>query len=102
MMSKVFAESQSLQELAPNPGVLSVSSLVNGIVQNAFVLAGLICFILLIFGGFQVIVAAGDSKKSEQGKGAITGAVIGLLVVLGSFWIIQVIKTITGQQLLGF
>ncbi len=89
-----------LQSLAPNPNLNSFGPLVTAIVRNAFVFAGLISFILLIFGGFQVIVAAGDAKKAEQGKAAITGAVIGLLVVLGSFWIVQIIEVVTGLHIL--
>lgn len=92
-----------LNTLAPNPGVDTFGALVSGIIHTAFVLAGLIAFFLLLFGGFQVIVAGGDPKKMEQGRAAVTGAVIGLLVVLGSFWIVKAIGVLTGQtQLFGF
>lgn len=97
-IERVFAE--SLQELAPNPGLTTYGMLVSAIVKNAFVFAGIISFVLLIFGGFNVIVAAGDAKKAEQGKTAITGAVSGLLLVLGSFLIVQIIEVITGKQIL--
>ena len=90
-----------LQSLAPNPTLTTFGPLVSAVVKNAFVFAGLISFFLLIFGGFQVIVGAGDPKKAEKGKAAITGAVIGLLIVFGSFWIVQIIGVITGQNLLG-
>jgi hypothetical protein len=98
MIERVFAE--SLQNLAPNPELTNYGMVVTAIVKNAFVLAGIISFILLIFGGFNVIVAAGDAKKAQQGKTAITGAITGLLLVLGSFWIIQIIEVITGRQIL--
>lgn len=98
MFKRVFAA--SLQDLAPNPNLTTYGMLVTAIVKNAFVLAAVISFILLIFGGFNVIVAAGDAKKAEQGKMALTGAVTGLLLVLGSFWIIQIIEVITGTNIL--
>ncbi len=98
MIERVFAE--SLQDLAPNPELTTYGMVVTAIVKNAFVLAGIISFILLIFGGFNVIVAAGDAKKAQQGKTAITGAITGLLLVLGSFWIIQIIEVVTGKQIL--
>jgi hypothetical protein len=68
------------------------------IVKNAVVFAGIISFVLLVLGGFSVIVGAGsgDTKKLEQGKKAVTGAVIGLLIVVLSVLIVQVIATITG------
>lgn len=98
MISPVLAV--DLRELAPNPELTSFGPLVNAIVRNAFMFAGLISFILLIVGGFQIIVAAGDEKKMEQGKAAMTGAVVGLLVVFGSFWIVQIIEVITGIHIL--
>lgn len=76
--------------------------LVNVIVQNAFVLAGIISFVLLVFGGLSVIMGAGsgDSKKLDQGKQAITGAVVGLIIVVTSLWIVQIIEKLTGVSLL--
>ncbi len=97
-IERIYAE--SLQDLAPNPNLTTYGMLVTAIVKNAFVLAGLISFILLIFGGFNVIVAGGDAKKVQQGKTAITGAITGLILVLGSFWIVQIIEVITGLKIL--
>lgn len=77
--------------------------LVNVIIKNAYVAAGIITLLLLVFGGFTFIIGAGagDTKKLEQGRQAITGAVIGLIIVVTSFWIVQVIQLITGVNLLG-
>ena len=79
-----------------------IGSLVTVVVKNAFVVAGLIMFALLVFGGFGMIVAgsSGDAKKLEEGQKAITGAVIGLLVIVGSFWIMQIVEKLTGLTLL--
>lgn len=78
-------------------------TLVTVIVKNAFVLAAIVSFVLLVFGGFAVIVGAGggDSKRIDQGKQAITGAVVGLMIVVGSFAIVEILSTLTGVQLLG-
>jgi hypothetical protein len=79
----------------------SIGSLVSVIVQNAFMVAGVIAFVLLVVGGFGIIASAGgDSKSLEKGKQAITGAAIGLIVIIGSFWIIQILEVLTGQTLL--
>lgn len=77
-------------------------ALVNVIISNAFVLAGLISFAILVFGGFSIIMGAGsgDSKKLEQGKQAMVGAVTGLLIVVTSLWIVQIIEKISGVSLL--
>ncbi len=76
--------------------------LVNVIVKNAFMFAGVITFVLLIFGGFGFIVGAGsgDTKRMEQAQKTITGAIVGLLIVVASYWIIQILEKITGVPLL--
>jgi len=100
-MDRVFAQ-VNLQEFAPSKNLSTFADLVNVIVKNAFMLAGLLAFIILVFGGFSVIMGAGsgDTKQMEKGKNAITGAVVGILIVVVSVWIIQILETITGQPIL--
>lgn len=78
------------------------SVLVNVIIRNAYVLAGIISFLLLVFGGLGVIIAAGsgDTKQLEKGKQTITYAVLGLILVVTSYWIVQIIEKVTGLSLL--
>jgi hypothetical protein len=80
----------------------SISDLVNVILPNVYMLAGVGLFILLLFGGFGVIMGAGndDPKQSAQGRQAITMAVIGFLVIFASYWIIGIIETLTGTNIL--
>lgn len=78
-------------------------SLVNVIIQNAYVFAGIISFLLLVFGGLGVIIAAGsgDTKQLEKGKQTVTYAVLGLILVVTSYWIVQIIQKVSGISLLG-
>ena len=105
-MHTVFAaagESVNLQDLSPAKGIVDIGTLVNVILRNAFVVAGIVALFLLIFGGFGFIMSAGsgDSKGMEKGKQAITGALIGLILIVLSASIVALIGTLTGQQLLG-
>ncbi|MBU1326588.1 hypothetical protein KKB64_00175 [Patescibacteria group bacterium] len=86
---------------SPASSFSTFGDLVDVIVRNAFVLAGVMCFVLLVIGGFGVIMGAGDTKKTEQSKQAITGAVVGLIIVITSYWIVQIIEKLTGVPLLG-
>jgi len=86
---------------APATKFTTIGSLVSVIVQNAFMLAGVLAFVLLVIGGFGIMASTGgDTKGLEKGKQAITGAVLGLVVIIGSFWIIQLLEVLTGKQLL--
>ncbi len=76
------------------------------IVQHIFNIiipfAGLAAFVVLIVGGFQYLTSGGDPKKAQQAQGVITGAVIGIIVTLGVWFIFQLLNTVTGLDLLKF
>lgn len=80
----------------------TVGSLISVILKNSLTIIGIIMLILLISGGLMFIIGAGnnDSKKSAQAKSLITDAVIGFAVVFLAYFIIQIIQTITGLNIL--
>lgn len=77
-------------------------ALTSVIIKNAFVLAGILSFVLLVVGGFGIVASAGsgDAKKLEQSKKTLTAAVVGLLLVVTSVFIVQLLATITGAEVL--
>lgn len=90
-----------LKDLAPSQSITSVSALVNLLLKNALTIAGVICLIFLIVGGFSFIVSAGgDAKAKEKGKNTITSALTGLVLIIAAYWIIQIIEIITGVNIL--
>lgn len=78
----------------------TVSDLFNNIVPNIYLAAGLIIFFMILFGGFMIITNAGNADKTKEGGQIITSAIIGLLIVFASYWIIQLIQVVTGIQIL--
>jgi len=107
-MHTVFAAGETSVMLGDFPiskSIPNLGTLANIILRNAFVIAGVVALFLLIFGGFGFIMSAGsgDAKGMEKGKQAITGALIGLVLVVLSASIVALIGTLTGtkEQLLG-
>ena len=78
----------------------SAGNLVNAILPNVYVAAGLIIFFMIVFGGFTIVANAGNSEKTKEGSKIITSALIGLLVLFASYWIIQIVQVVTGVQIL--
>lgn len=72
------------------------------IVGMALGLAGIVLFILLLTGGFKYITSGGDPKAVESAQKTITYAIGGLLLILLSFLILVLIKTITGVDVTQF
>ena len=94
-------------KIAPDRGIdqanhfSSIGGLISAILPNIYILAGLILLFFLIFGGFMVILGAGESnsERVEKGKKILTGTLIGFLVIFASYWIIQILGIITGIEI---
>ena len=80
----------------------TAGTLISIILKNSLTIVGVILLILLISGGLMFIIGAGnqDSKKSAQAKSMITDALVGFAVVLLAYFIIQIIETVTGLNIL--
>lgn len=75
-------------------------SLINNILPNIYIAGGVIIFFMILFGGFTIIANAGSPDKIKDGTKTITSAIMGLLVLFGSYWIIQIIQVVTGVSIL--
>lgn len=75
-------------------------SLINNILPNVYIAGGVVIFFMIILGGFTIIANAGNPDKIKEGGKTITSAIIGLLVLFGSYWIIQIIQVVTGVNIL--
>ncbi|MDO5561417.1 MAG: pilin [bacterium] len=74
-----------------------------GIINRAmttvvFPIAGIALFLLILWGGFQIIQASLTGKQNyiDLGKQRITAAVIGFILLFAVYWIWQLVTTILG------
>lgn len=81
--------------IADIPEFNTLGGLLSVIVPNIFLIAGLILFVMALFGGFSIISANGSKEKLEQGTKTLTGAIIGFVIIFVSYWIIQLIEYLT-------
>lgn len=72
----------------------SPAMLVNLIVQNLFVLAGVVIFLLIFYVGFKMI--SGGKKGFDESKTILTSAVAGLIIMICAYWIVQLVGYLTG------
>jgi hypothetical protein len=90
-------------ESASSPATLEDLNIVFGnVVRVALGFAGIVLFILLLVGGIKYITAGSDPKAAEGAQKTITYAVGGLVLILLSFLILVLIKTITGVDVTQF
>jgi TRAP-type C4-dicarboxylate transport system permease small subunit len=67
--------------VSPIAGDLTVGEIIQKVIGVIFGLGIMICPICIIWGGFEIATAAGDSNKIQKGKQIILYAVIGLAII---------------------
>ena len=72
-----------------------VSRLVRNIIFPA---SGLLLFLYLVWGGFQVVSGAtmGNDATINAGKQRVTAAIIGFLLLFASYWLWSLVETALG------
>ncbi|MDD3679143.1 MAG: hypothetical protein PHT36_02785 [Patescibacteria group bacterium] len=78
----------------PDPGD-SANDLPANLISTAlnwfFVIAGIICIVVIIWAGITYATAGGDEEKVGKAKGRLIYGIIGIAVIIGSYAITQVI-----------
>ena len=57
------------------------------IINWALTLLGLICLVLILYGGFLWMTAGGNEERVGKAKKILGGAIIGLVIILASYGI---------------
>ncbi len=65
-----------------------------------FPIAGIILFVVMLLGGFQMLSGANNSKSLDEGKQKITSAIIGFIILFAAYWIAQLLEIIFGIRIL--
>ena len=83
-------------ETYKDTGVATISSLetlFRNFVQSLVSISAVALFLMFIVGGFSFLFSGGDPKKTEQAKGTLTNAVIGLVVIVSAYLVLRPIVT---------
>lgn len=72
-------------QLGKNPlSFADLPEFLNAIFEFAYAFVGLISVALLIYGGYSYLTAAGNEENTKKATKIITGAVIGIILVLAA------------------
>lgn len=83
--------------------IQGLECLVANMLNIAITLIGVGVFAMILFGAFQYLTSQGDPKAAEAGKQTITYAIIGLVLAISAWFILNLISGFTGlPQILQF
>jgi hypothetical protein len=76
------------------------SSVVNLLLSNLLLIAGIILFLLVVFAGFQMITSGGDAHKMEKWRNMLMYGIAGFVIILVAGAVIALVETFTGVNIL--
>ncbi len=87
----------NLCKISQNPG-----DLVSKFLTIVIIVAILASLFFLIYGGIRWITSGGDEKQVEAAKSHVVAAIVGLVIALAAFFLIQFIGKFFAVNLLNF
>lgn len=72
----------------------STDDMLNLLVKVLFLGSGMVLLVMIIGAGLAMI--QGGSSDKEKSKKTMTSALVGLVIMLAAYWIMQILQLITG------
>lgn len=69
-----------------------------GILPLAIVFAGLILLLIILGGGYTMLLNPQNPEAQAKGKAQITWGIVGFLIVFATYWIVQILEVMFGIQ----
>lgn len=81
---------------APKDGASNVNRLLDNIIGVFFAAAALSFIIMFVWGAIQMILSGGDKEAIAKARSKITWAIVGVFLLALSYFIFNLLETITG------
>lgn len=96
----VFAQNLGVPK-PPGFQIEDIGKLISNAAGVALIIAAILVFVFLIWGGIQWITSGGDKGKTEEARNRITAALVGLAIVAAAWAVVQLVSTFFGIDIFG-
>lgn len=102
IISQALAATSDLGTLQPsNMPISNIGTLVKNGITILFILAGILTFVFLVWGGIEWLTSGGDKTKTEAARNRITAAIIGLAIIAVSWALLGLVTNFLGIDISG-
>lgn len=84
-----------------NVGNNTLTGLIIRVIQIILALAGLVAVLVLIIGGFRYVTSFGNEEVTGAAKKMILNALLGIVIIILAFVIVQVVINVTNRATQG-
>lgn len=98
-VNPVFAQNVGVPQ-PPGFNITNIGKLISSVIGVALLIAGVLVFAMLVWGGIQWIMSGGDKAKTEEARNRITAALVGLAIVAAAWAVMKLIEYFFGINVL--
>jgi len=81
----------------PLVGINNLGDVVNKLIPFVMSFAGILLFLILVWGGFDFMTSQGDAAKIKSARAKITAGIIGFVLLLLSYLITRLLSFMFGM-----
>lgn len=78
--------------------IQGIGCLLANVLSVTLTVLGIAGFIMIIYAAFNMMIMGGNSQATEKSKNTITFAIVGIILALSSFIIVNLISSFTGIE----
>ncbi|OGH19778.1 MAG: hypothetical protein A3D74_00865 [Candidatus Levybacteria bacterium RIFCSPHIGHO2_02_FULL_37_13] len=71
-------------------------------IQSLLLFAGIVAVFLIVHSGSKFVLSSGDPKRVEEARNTLVYAVMGLIIVMAAFLIVNLVSHLTGVECIRF
>lgn len=104
MATPVFAQPGGLlvpQQYIEQFSITSLGEFVGALLSLMFVIAGVLVFVQIVWGGLEWLVSGGDKGKTQGARDRIVAALTGLTIIALSYAMVRLIEYFFGITIIG-
>jgi hypothetical protein len=94
----VFAQNLNVTQ-PPGLQIDDLGKFISALVGLVFIVAGILVFVFLVWGGIQWMTSGGDKQATEAARNRITAALVGLAIIAVSWALTAIIGKFFGFSL---
>ncbi|MEX2007505.1 MAG: pilin [Candidatus Levyibacteriota bacterium] len=99
LLTTVSAFAQTINVKPPSGSIPSntpVENFPQFLINLLFIIGLIVAVAFLIYGGIKWILSGGDKTAVESARNHIIAAIVGLVIIVGAFFIISIVFTLLG------
>lgn len=101
LIPQIYAQ-ENITINEPTGGVKDIGKLLSSGIQVAMIIAAILTFAFLVWGGIQWIISGGDKTQTQSARDRITMALVGLAIVAAAWALMKVIGFFFGIDVFQF